>query len=121
MSVRVSECKSEFKSDLKLRVIEYIELGGAQKCAGEIFKVSSSAVSSWWRAYKQYGSYALKRRGGSKGKVDKEALCRFVQVNGDKTLIEIGAHFGVKGSSIYEMLKKLGFRYKKSLHLHGGR
>jgi transposase len=60
-------------------------------------------------------------RPGAKRKVDLEALTRYVNLNPDAKLKDLAKKFGVSIWGIYYWLKKLGFSYKKSLYLHGGR
>ncbi len=71
--------------------------------------------------YQVDGLVSPKKRLGSKGRIDLVSLNAFVKANGDKTLIEIGRHFGISGCSIYKRLKKLGYSYKKNLYLCGGK
>ena len=102
-----------YSIDLRSRVTDHIKNGYTQSSAAKIFKVSSSAVNRWWIRYQEEGTIESKANPGSKGKVDPESLKNFVEANSDKTLREIGEHFGVRASSIYCRLKKLGFSYKK--------
>ena len=99
--------------DLRSRVINHIKLGNSQKATSELFKVSTSAISRWWIRYQEKGVVDPKPRLGSKGRVNPESLQIFVESNSDKTLLEIGSHFGVSACSIYRRLKTLGFSYKK--------
>ena len=104
-----------YSIDLRSRVIESIETGNSLRVASKIFKVSKSAISRWWNRYKEEGVISPKPNLGSKGKVSPDILKEFVELNSDKTLAEIGKHFGVSACSIYKRLKKLGYSYKKKL------
>ena len=107
----------EYSKDLRSRVIKHIESGCTQITTSRLFKVSTSTVSRWWIAYRQDGRTFAKARGGSKGKINLEDLKVFVTDNSDKTLFQIGLHFGVSAWAINKRLKTIGFSYKKSLHL----
>ncbi len=101
-----------YSIDLRSRVIESIETGNSLRRASKIFKVSKSAISRWWNRYKEEGIISPKPKLGSKGKISPDILKEFVELNPDKTLAEIGKHFGISACSIY---KRLGFSYKKKL------
>lgn len=113
--------KRQYSLDLKERVIEYIKLGNDQKTSAKIFMVSKSSVNRWWIRYEKEGSIKAKPRLGSKGKIDPNQLKIYVENNEDKTLAEIAEIFKASICSVYRRLKKLGFSYKKSLHLYGSK
>ena len=110
---------SPYSLDLRERVISHIREGNNQKATSDIFKVSKSTVSRWWIRYISEGELAAKKRPGRKGKINKEQLIMYVESNPDKTLADISAVFEVSIWSIHFWLKKLGFSYKKKLHLQG--
>lgn len=102
-----------FSTDIRIRVIRYIESGKSQASASLLFSVSKSAVSRWWIRYKHDKQVTAKPKLGSKGKIDVGALKEYVTANPDKNLVEIGATFKVSNCAIYKRLKALGFSYKK--------
>ena len=102
-----------YSTDLRTRVIEYIALGNSQRSASLLFKISTSAISKWCIRYKIDRSVIPKSRGGSTGKINVSDLQQFVLNNSDKTLSEIGLHFGASNCAIHKRLKALGFSYKK--------
>ncbi len=103
----------EYSKDLRIRVINHIKSGKTQTSASLIFKVSKSAVNRWWLRYVKDKDLTAKKRGGSKGKVDVEELQKYVELNPDKTLKEIGIKFSVSDTAIGKRLKKMNFSYKK--------
>ena len=106
-----------YSTELRKRVIGYITAGNSQKVAADTFSISTTTVSRWWSIYQKDGRVAPRPRGGSVGKVCKKALIEFVDKHPDKTLKQIGEHFGVKGPSIWRLLKNLGYSRKKNVHL----
>ena len=102
-----------YSTDLRTRVIRYIEEGNTQRATSRLFSVSKSAVQRWWQRYQEEGSLKARVQLGSKGRVDQKALELYVKKNPNKTLKEIGNAFNVSGVSIWKRLKKLGFTYKK--------
>lgn len=102
-----------YSEDLRIRVINAIKSGKSQRGVSKLFSVSKSAVNRWWNSYKEGGILSAKPKLGSKSKVSAQELETFVNQNPCKTLKEIGAHFGLKSSTIQKRLQKLGFRYKK--------
>lgn len=102
-----------YSDDLRKRAIDYLEAGNKQKKAAEIFGVSTTTMSRWWHVYKKSGRRVALPRGGSKGKVCKTTLQQFVASHPNKTLKEMGEHFGVSGPAIGNLLRKLGYSYKK--------
>lgn len=104
-----------YSSDLRIRVIKYIEEGNSQKSTCLTFKIGSTTVSRWYKEYKSEGRLKPKLRGGSKGKVDLKLLKDFVDENPNKTLMEIGQIFKVSAEAVRKRLNQLGYRYKKKL------
>jgi transposase len=108
-----------YSTDLRTRVINYLQTGATQRTAALIFNISKTTVARWSLIYKCEERIEAKPRGGSCGKVDKILLSKFVKDNPDKTLVEIGKHFGISSVSVYKRLKNLGFSYKKKLYIQG--
>lgn len=59
------------------------------------------------------GHFKPRKRLGSKGKVDPQALLEYVKSHPEQTLKQIGAHFNVTDVAIFQRLRKLGYSYKK--------
>ena len=111
---------SPYSEDLRGKVIEYIKQGKSQQLASKIFGIHKNTINRWWIRYKNEGSYSPRIRLGLKSKVDKNELEEFVRNNPSATLSTIGLKFGISAWQVGRILKKLGFRYKKSLYLCGG-
>ncbi|BFD46048.1 MAG: hypothetical protein DMENIID0002_06940 [Rickettsia endosymbiont of Sergentomyia squamirostris] len=104
---------SPYSQDLREKVINYIEKGNSQKSAAKIFDIHKNTISRWNVRKKKEGTVLAKARLGFKSKVDKKALEHFVTNNPNSKLQDIGKNFGITGSQVANILKKLGFSYKK--------
>lgn len=102
-----------YSQDLREKVIQYLESGGTQHSCSLLFRLGERTVRRWWERYQKEGHTEVRKAPGSKGKVDAEALKSYVRKNPHLTLSAIGEHFGVRGVSIYQRLKCMGFKYKK--------
>jgi transposase len=104
---------SPYSTDLRIRVIERIKSGKSQASTSRLYKVSTSAVSLWWKRYKETKIVTARPRLGSKGKIDPQKLKKYIESNPDKTLQAMAIVFGVSSCAIHNKLKALGFSYKK--------
>lgn len=102
-----------YSEDLRRKVIAHLLDGNSYSSASKLFRISVSAIGRWYRKYKQEGSYHAKKRGGSKRKIDTEALRSYVESNENMTLKEASKVFKVSIFTISYWLKQLGYSYKK--------
>ncbi len=102
-----------YSNDLRQKVIEYLDEGNTYDKASTLFKISVSALGRWYRKYKQEGNYTAKKRGGSKRKIDLDALEKYVKVSKNMSLKEAAQKFDVSIFTISYWLKSLGYSYKK--------
>ena len=104
-----------YSSDLRIRVIKYIETGNLQKSASVLFNISKTTVSTWFSEFKKQGKIAPKFRGGRKSKIDNEEFIRYIEENADQTLAQIAKHFSISACAVHKKMKKFNFRYKKKV------
>ena len=104
---------SPYSFDLRKKVINYIEKGKSQASASEAFGLHKNTVNRWCKRYKEVGVFTAKPRLGFKSKVNKLELEEFIKNNPNIKLSEAGIKFGITGSQVGNILKKLGFSYKK--------
>ena len=102
-----------YSSDLRRKVINYLEKGGSKKLASEVFCLHLNTVSRWWKRYKSEGSSCAKPRLGAKRRLNLDALVEFVKSNPNSTLIEMATKFNTSSAWISISLRKLEFSYKK--------
>ena len=112
---------SPYTLDLREKVINYLKRGRSQKSCAEVFSLHLSTVQRWWKRYSSEGHVNPRKRLGSKGKVDPQALVEYVKLHSDQTLKQIGSHFGVTDVAILLRLQQLGLVIKKSVHLCGSK
>ena len=102
-----------YSSDLRQRVIEYLDAGGNYEESSKLYKVSISAIGRWYRRYKKEGNYQAKIRGGSKKRIDLKGLEEYVKTNENMTLKQAAKKFNVSSFTISYWLKRLDYSYKK--------
>ena len=110
--------------ELRERVVRACEQGlGSQAEVAAMFGVSVSAVETWLRRFRRYGTLEpLPKGGGNFSKVDLVVLCRLVQENPGAVADELTARYcrvvGRKGkvsrSAIMRALRRAGYVFKKS-------
>jgi transposase len=109
-----------YSYDLRVRVINFLRSGNTIKEAAEIYKISRKTIIEWKKLKKQTGDVKA-RTGYHKGHrrviTDIEKFKEFIEVNSDKTSIELAKawHQKVSASAIIRLLNKLGYSYKKNL------
>ena len=64
---------SPYSSDLRKKVVNYLEKGGSQKEAVTIFSLHCNTISRWWCRYQKEGLISAKVRLGAKRKLDLES------------------------------------------------
>ena len=104
---------SPYSSDLRKKVINYLNKGKSKKEVSEVFGLHRNTVSRWNTRYKKEGSYEAKKRLGCKTRLNYKKIELFVKNNEDAKLSDIGATFAISKGYAAVVLKKLGFSYKK--------
>lgn len=103
-------------SDIRKRVIAFVEGGGSKAEAARRFNVGEASVYRWTRP----GGLDYKRPGPrAPHKLDREALRRHVEEHDDLTQKERARHFGVSRHCIWNALQKTGITRKKNDGLQG--
>lgn len=102
-----------YSKDLRIRAINHIKAGNSTRTTAKVFSLGKSTVHRWWARYKTLGNVSALPRGGSKGKVSKEALLKYVDTHPDTNLYTMANRFGVSKTAIGKLLKKWGYGYKK--------
>ena len=103
-----------YSTDLRTRVIAYVNAGGSRLSAAKLFDLSEKTVRNWLRLYKESGSVEPRPHGGGfTSKVDSTDFVQYVSEHPDNTLKETGAHFGISHQGVAYNLRKHGYAYKK--------
>ncbi len=91
-------------TDLRTRVLDYIEEGGRIKSACVLFKVSRSSIQRWRDKKEETGSISPVSRINAPYKINDAALQSYIQANPDAYLSEMAVHFGVTSSGLWRAL-----------------
>ena len=100
-----------YSSDLRKRVLDFIETGGSKSEASRRFGISRPTLDKWLKApdplaYEKPGPRAPTR-------LDPDALKTHVDAFPDQTLAERADHFQVSTFCIWYGLKRIGCTRKK--------
>ncbi|WP_339041192.1 helix-turn-helix domain-containing protein [Candidatus Lariskella endosymbiont of Hedychridium roseum] len=112
---------SSYSEDFRKKVITYVERGNSCESAAIKFEIASNTVRNWYKRYNAEGSYSSRKVGGKKGRINVEEVAIYVNSKADFILSEMGAHFGMGASGALYWLRKLGYSYKKNLHVCGSK
>ena len=104
-----------YSTDLRKRVLDFINNGGSKAAAERAFGVSRRTIYNWLEAEDPFAC----EKPGPKGPrdIDYGALQQHVADFPDATLAERGKHFGVSTNGIFYALSKLNITRKKRRRL----
>ena len=105
-----------YSSDLRKRVLDFIETGGSKTEASRRFGVSRPTIDKWLKAtdplaYEKPGPRTPTR-------LDPDALKAHVNAFPDQTLAERADYFQVSTFCIWYGLKRIGCPRKKTLQMY---
>ena len=109
-----------YSSDLRLRVLVFVEQGGKKTEAAELFGVHCQTVYGWVRKAKQGQLAAGKPGPKSAHKVFETALRQAINTRPDAMLKELARDFGVHPTTIFYACKKWKITRKKNVGLQAG-
>ena len=100
-----------YSTDLRKRVLDFINEGGSKAAAERTFSVSRRTIYNWLEAEDALAY----QKPGPKGPrhIDYDALQQHVADFPDSTLAERAEHFGVSKYGIFYALSKLNITRKK--------
>jgi transposase len=110
-----------YSYDLRKKVIQAIEQDGIKKSeVSQLFNISRNTINLWLRRLAVTGDFQPlpNHPPGNNHKItDWERFRDFVEVNGDKTQVEIAKLWSeeISARTISRALKKIGFTRKKKL------
>ena len=104
-----------YSTDLRKRVLDFIEKGGKKAEASRRFSVDRSTIYRWLSAKDPFAP----QKPGPKNMrcLDEAAVKKHVADFPDLTQNERASHFGVSESSIRYGLRKLGITRKKNTRI----
>ena len=101
-----------YSQDLRKKALDYVESGGSQTSAANIFGVTSRTIWNWIQRKKQ-GNLGPKKYETSPRKIDNEQLIKFIKEHPDAYLREIADVFDVDPSTVFYACKRLKITLKK--------
>ncbi len=102
-----------YSTDLRQKVLDFINAGHSIESACQLFDVSRSSVQRWRLKLKNTGTLNRKHRVKSPYKIDEAALRAYIANHQDTYLSEISTHFNVTVSAISKALSRLNITRKK--------
>ena len=102
-----------YSSDLRKRVLNFIEAGGSKVEAAKRFGVARTTIYKWLKASDPLACQKPGPRGPRS--IDYDALKQHIADFPDQTLGERANHFGVSTFCIWYGLKRLGCTRKKNV------
>lgn len=101
-----------YSLDLRTKALEYLEKGGTEEEAAEIFGVTKRTLSNWKRRKKEH-NLAPKPRRPSPSKINSDHLRKYIQEHPDAYLREIAMEFESTLQAIFYACKRLKISLKK--------
>lgn len=102
-----------YGTDLREKVLKFINSGKSIKDACDIFAISRSSIQRWRRLKNQTGDVSKNTRICLPYKVDEKVLKEYVAEHPDAFLNEIAEHFNMTSSGIFRALSRLKITRKK--------
>jgi transposase len=81
--------------------------------AARKFRISPTTILSWKRLFEETGSLKIRHVDTKERKINQEEFKRKVEENPDILQRELADSFNVCRKSVWRMLKKFGYKYKK--------
>ena len=104
-----------YSSDLRQRVLDFIEAGGRKSAASKRFCVSRPTIDKWLKAS---DPLAYEKPGPRRPtRLDPDALKAHVADFPDQTLAERACHFQVSTFCVWYGLKRIGCTRKKNTRI----
>ncbi len=102
-----------YSTDLRERVLSYLELNSDKKTASQLFQVGIATVYRWIARKKEKGHLQPTRRAYAYKKINDQKLIDYVEAHPDHFLSEIAAQFNLTPQGIFRALKRLKITRKK--------
>jgi len=102
-----------YSTDLRERVLEYLERNDDKKTASHLFKVGIATIYRWISQKNEQGHIKPRQREYAYRKLDYKLLAEYMADHPDAFLFEIAQVFSVTEQAIFYALKKLRITRKK--------
>jgi transposase len=94
-------------------------LASANRCndglrgAARKFRISPTTVLNWKKLFEETGSLENRHTDTKERKINQDEFKRIIEEKPDMLQRELADHFKVCRKSVWRMLKKFGYKYKK--------
>lgn len=106
---------SPYSTDLRHKVIGFLQAGGSQRAAAKLFKMSKTTINKWNLQYKNEGHVLPRKRLGLKPKVSSQDFSNYIVTCSEVNTEDVAKHFNISVSAVRYKLRKMGYSYKKKL------
>ena len=110
-----------YSEDLRVKVVEFIKKGHTHKEAAETFGVCTKSIYIWNKMDKEGKRLVFKFVPRSPHRLNYDKLLEYVKDHPDAYLREIAAHFSVGITTVWNALRRLGVKYKKTHNISRSR
>ena len=106
-----------YSESFRVKVVEFLDKGYTIEQTAELFSVSMKSVWIWKKMKEDGKRLVFEHVSRSPHRINHDELLAYVKEHPDAYLREISAHFSVAISTIWNALKRLGVKYKKTQNL----
>ena len=106
-----------YSESFRVKVVEFLDKGYTIEQTAELFSVSMKSVWIWKKMKEDGKRLVFEHVPRSPHRINHDELLAYVKEHPDAYLREISAHFSVAISTIWNALKRLGVKYKKTQNL----
>src|SRR5215472_17564105 len=112
--------RGPYPGDLRIRVIQFVEVGGSRRDAAEHFEVSASSAIRWVQRFHEDGTLEPMPRGGCTSPLEKysQRILALISEQRDLTLNELVSilrkrRISASRSALSRFFARHGFTFKK--------
>ena len=103
-----------YSTDLRERVLSYLDAGHSKTKTSEVFSVSRQTIYNWLALREQTGCVKMRRTAKKKAhKINPQELREYISQHPDAYLHEIAEAFGVTAMAILYACRRLKITRKK--------
>ena len=106
-----------YSESFRVKVVGFLDKGYTIEQTAELFSVSMKSVWIWKKMKEDGKRLVFEHVSRSPHRINHDELLAYVKEHPDAYLREISAHFSVAISTIWNALKRLGVKYKKTQNL----
>ena len=105
---------ARYSESFRVKVVGFLDKGYTIEQTAELFGISTKSVWTWKKMREEGKRLVFEFVPRSPHRINHAELLAYVKEHPDAYLREISAHFSVAISTIWNALKRLGVKYKKT-------